>query len=523
MLEPGGQTLSILLETDGLDRIAELLEAAVHVDIVATVTLDLAQVEAMAGNVGPVTVDLPEEARDRRTGFIGGPGPVTMNPEMVVAYLRSRTWEQRFEGRWEVITVTDEERIERLHRFLRAAIVAIDEAGVLHRLGVAVGLARNSAIHVTDPVAAAGFVVGAVAVRGIRLFIAPTLEERTIDERRSPFVPDDLGAARRLVLATDVSAPAGHVLWESTVSDGGRVDVFVSYRHREPTMTWVRGTLVPALEDAGLSVLIDVRDFVAGDLLIDGMESAATRARVTVAVVDETYRESGFIQFEREISSQLVAVIIADVPPERRPAADRTLDFHRHQDVSAVVDTVRSLVKRVFILEAEEDEEWVEGVLSPMLERADVAAQHSGDVAAGELLGRARRAWDRARRSRGRRAVERRTCATSTSKPTRWCAISRQSSASARRCPSNGKLGCRCRGDFRCAGSSMQAAPSCGTRPSSESARRSTSKRQARDAHPTALTLECARSRTSRNRTSSDAIRRSPRCWHTCAFAASHR
>ena len=44
-----------------------------------------------------------------------------------------------------------------------------------------------------------------------------------------------------------------------------RVDVFVSYRHLDPTRTWVRETLVPKIDAAGFSVLLDSRDFRAGD------------------------------------------------------------------------------------------------------------------------------------------------------------------------------------------------------------------------------------------------------------------
>ena len=204
VLVPHGQTLSILFETDGLGRIVHLVQGAFHVRIAATVTLDVSQVEAMASTVGPVTLDFAAAARDRRTGFVGGPGPVAMDPERLVAYLRARSWEQLTDGQWRQITVSDEERIDRLHVYLRAAIGAVQQAGAMRRLDLVAALARHSTTHLIDPVAAAGFAAGASAVRTTTFATAPVLDERTIDDRRSPFAPADLDAAPRLVLAPDI-------------------------------------------------------------------------------------------------------------------------------------------------------------------------------------------------------------------------------------------------------------------------------------------------------------------------------
>jgi TIR domain len=87
-----------------------------------------------------------------------------------------------------------------------------------------------------------------------------------------------------------------------------RADVFVSCRHREPHATRVRDTLAPALEAEGYSVIVDVNDFTPGRSLVDDMERAA-QARLTVAVIDSSYRESGFVQFERRLASRLIAVM----------------------------------------------------------------------------------------------------------------------------------------------------------------------------------------------------------------------
>jgi hypothetical protein len=49
-------------------------------------------------------------------------------------------------------------------------------------------------------------------------------------------------------------------------------DVFTSYRWIEPDQTWVRDSLYPALEAAGLRPLLDVVDFVPSRDLILEME-----------------------------------------------------------------------------------------------------------------------------------------------------------------------------------------------------------------------------------------------------------
>jgi WD40 repeat protein len=182
-------------------------------------------------------------------------------------------------------------------------------------------------------------------------------------------------------------------------ADGKRADVFISYRHRDPTMSWVRGPLLSALESAGLRVVVDFRDFIPGVVLVDAMEAAAANSRVTIAVVDASYRDSGFTDLERSMSERLIAVIAADVQPECWPPADEIIDLHGSVDPAPVIDAVRAVIKRVYILEAEQDEQWVEGVLVPTLEDADVVVEHSGEIAPGEVFEEAvERGIDRADR-----------------------------------------------------------------------------------------------------------------------------
>ena len=164
----------------------------------------------------------------------------------------------------------------------------------------------------------------------------------------------------------------------------GRVDVFVSYRHHASSTPWVREVLVPALELAGFSVVIDVRDFPAGAVVMSEMEVASTHARVTVAVIDETYADGGFVEAERHLATRLIAVRRADVGDHVAVEAALTVDATATDDPASVVDAVRQLIRRVFVLEAPDDTEWVNGVLLPTLDRTDASAESCGGLVAGE-------------------------------------------------------------------------------------------------------------------------------------------
>ena len=158
------------------------------------------------------------------------------------------------------------------------------------------------------------------------------------------------------------------------------VDVFVSYRHREPSKTWVRQQLVPALKAAGLTVIIDEHDFVPSEVLLEEIERASAAARVTLAVVDEWYQDSWFTRFEQAIGARLLVVVKGDV--ESVPVAAHTVDLRDRDDTAEVVEALHAAIKRVFVLESESDEPWVEGYLIPSLRRADVDARHVGDLGA---------------------------------------------------------------------------------------------------------------------------------------------
>lgn len=82
-------------------------------------------------------------------------------------------------------------------------------------------------------------------------------------------------------------------------------DFFVSYRHREPDKSWVRKTLVPALEAKGLRALIDYRDFRLGAPLVTEMARAVEVSRFTLAVITGMYLQSNFTELENVMAKQL--------------------------------------------------------------------------------------------------------------------------------------------------------------------------------------------------------------------------
>ncbi|HEY4337780.1 MAG TPA: toll/interleukin-1 receptor domain-containing protein [Puia sp.] len=82
-------------------------------------------------------------------------------------------------------------------------------------------------------------------------------------------------------------------------------DVFISYRQREPDLSWARSVLAPALEAQGLRVCIDHRDFRLGRTVITEMERAVETSKFTLAILSPVYLESGFTELENVLAQTL--------------------------------------------------------------------------------------------------------------------------------------------------------------------------------------------------------------------------
>lgn len=82
-------------------------------------------------------------------------------------------------------------------------------------------------------------------------------------------------------------------------------DVFISYRQQEPDKTWIRKTLQPRLENEGLRVCIDYRDFHLGAPLVLEMARAVEQSRYTLAILSPAYLRSNFTELESVLAEHL--------------------------------------------------------------------------------------------------------------------------------------------------------------------------------------------------------------------------
>lgn len=82
-------------------------------------------------------------------------------------------------------------------------------------------------------------------------------------------------------------------------------DVFISYRQREPEMSWVRDVLCERLSAAGVRVFVDYRHFRLGAPLVKEMERGVLHSAYTLLVATPDYFASTFTEFENLLSQHL--------------------------------------------------------------------------------------------------------------------------------------------------------------------------------------------------------------------------
>jgi hypothetical protein len=80
-----------------------------------------------------------------------------------------------------------------------------------------------------------------------------------------------------------------------------RYDAFISYSHRD--RGWVDAYLLPPLEQAGLRVCVDYRDFEVGVLPQENMENAVRESRHVIQVLSTSYVKSEWAGFEGILAS----------------------------------------------------------------------------------------------------------------------------------------------------------------------------------------------------------------------------
>jgi hypothetical protein len=83
-------------------------------------------------------------------------------------------------------------------------------------------------------------------------------------------------------------------------------DVFISYRWIDPDQTWVREQLAPALRNAGLTVLLDVDDFVPGrDLLLEMTRAEHDSRRLLCVLSPDYFDGNRMVAFESLMARRL--------------------------------------------------------------------------------------------------------------------------------------------------------------------------------------------------------------------------
>ena len=117
-------------------------------------------------------------------------------------------------------------------------------------------------------------------------------------------------------------------------------DAFVSYSHRD--REWVRGWLLPRLEEAGLRVCIDFRDFEPGLPSLVNMENAVERSQKTLIVLTPAWVDSERTAFESLLiqsddpagrRARMIPLRLKLCEPPRRIAMLTYIDFTQPSEV----------------------------------------------------------------------------------------------------------------------------------------------------------------------------------------------
>ena len=126
-------------------------------------------------------------------------------------------------------------------------------------------------------------------------------------------------------------------------------DVFVSYRHTEPDLSWVRKKLVPRLEAEGLRPFVDYRHFKLGAPLVLEMARGVESCRYTLAVLSPKYLESNFTELENVLAEhlglenserRLIAVMIEACKPRLGMRARLWLSMLNDVEFDANIETL---------------------------------------------------------------------------------------------------------------------------------------------------------------------------------------
>ena len=199
----GPEPLAVVFGTGGPGAVESALEREFELDMFATVTLDVAHVADLTRDVGPLSIELPLPARDRRSGFVGGPGTVVLDASTSIAFLRSRQWEELRDGAWQPADDADRGRIERQQAYLASLLQAIGELPARERLWLLARTTLRSDLAIDRLWPLVGFVADLGGEHALAAATLPVEQASSDSDRRSPFAPDRLGALQRVVPRDD--------------------------------------------------------------------------------------------------------------------------------------------------------------------------------------------------------------------------------------------------------------------------------------------------------------------------------
>jgi hypothetical protein len=120
------------------------------------------------------------------------------------------------------------------------------------------------------------------------------------------------------------------------MADEYTYDVFISYSHKDEG--WVVNTLLPALENAGLKVCIDFRDFEPGVPSLVNMENAVDDSRQTALVLTPNWTDSEWTDFEAILTQtddpvgrrkKMIPLMLEKCTPPKRIKTLTYVDFMR--------------------------------------------------------------------------------------------------------------------------------------------------------------------------------------------------
>jgi LCP family protein required for cell wall assembly len=198
----GAQMLAGALEY-GPQAVIAATRVIAGVPIHHYVELDFAAIHHLAEAAGGITLSIPRDARDQVTHLNLRAGEQQLDGAEVLAYVRSRHYEELRNGQWVADESDDEGRIGRQHQVATALLdrmAGLEEPAMLGQLLV------SAAEHVTvDQTMRAGELAELrPIIRGDFTFRADTLPTRLevpAAEALSPFPPAHLGTTGHRVLS----------------------------------------------------------------------------------------------------------------------------------------------------------------------------------------------------------------------------------------------------------------------------------------------------------------------------------